>query len=124
MNFCDAMELLKSGKKVTRNDWKDGLYFVMEEGKVNSYQPVVEHYQYTEDIMVSDGWMAESSTEAQPFCNIIQNLQMGERAWMSDWKAEFYISLDPASGLILHKMSQFSFHPTFFDFQATDWIEV
>ena len=124
MKFCEAMDLLKAGKKVTRHDWRDGLYFIMEEGNVSSYQPVVEHYQYTEDIMVSDGWMTEGTEEAKAFCAIIPELQMGKRAWMSDWKHEFYISLDPASGLILHKMSQFAFHPSFADFQADDWIEV
>lgn len=124
MNFCDAMDLLKAGKKVTRNDWRDGLYFVMEEGKVHSYQPVLEHYLYTEDIMVSDGWMVEGATEAKTFCEIIPDLQKGTRAWMSDWKPEFYIYLDPTDGLVLHKMSQFSFNPTFADFKANDWIEV
>ncbi len=124
MKFCEAMDLLKAGKKVTRNDWRDGLYFVMEEGKVNSYQPVVEHYLYTEDIMVSDGWMVEGVTESRPFCEIIQDLQKGMKAWMSDWKPEFYIQLDPTDGLVLHKMSHFTFNPSFVDFKADDWIEV
>jgi hypothetical protein len=124
MNFCDAMDLLKAGKKLTRNDWRDGLYFVMEAGKVSSYQPVVEHYLYTEDIMVSDGWMVEGAKESQPFCNIIPDLQKGAKAWMADWKPEFYIYLDHKDGLIIHKMSLFSFNPSFVDFQANDWVEV
>lgn len=124
MNFCDAMDLLKAGKKVTRNDWRDGLYFVMEDGKVSSYQPVLEHYLYSEDIMVSEGWVVEGAPQADTFCKIIPDLQMGAKAWMCDWKPEFYIYLDPKDGLILHKMSKFSFTPSFEDFKANDWIEV
>ncbi len=124
MNFCDAMDLLKSGKKVTRKDWKYGLYFILEDGKVHSYQPVLEHYLCTEDIMISDGWMVDGTAEPKKFCDIIPDLQKGAKAWMSDWKPEFYIYLDSASGLILHKMSLFSFTPCFSDFKADDWIEL
>lgn len=124
MNFCEAMELLKAGKKVTRDDWRDGLYFVLEEGKVNSYQPVLEHYLYTEDIMISDDWMVDGASDPKTFCEIIPDLQKGSRAWMSQWKPEFYIHLDPADGLVLHKMALFSFNPTFADFKAEDWVEL
>lgn len=124
MNFTDAMELLASGKKVTRNDWRDGLYFVMEDGHVLSFQPVVEHYLYTEDIMVSDGWITEGVTEARKFSEIIPDIKNGSRAWMSDWQPDFYISLDKTDGLVIHKMSKFDYHPSFDDFNADDWIEV
>jgi hypothetical protein len=124
MKFCEAMDLLKAGKKVTRNDWKDGLYFILEEGKVHSYQPVVEHYAYNEDIMVSENWMVDGATESKSFCEIIPDLQNGSKAWMSDWKPEFFIYLDPQSGLVLHRMSQFPFNPSFEDFKANDWIEL
>jgi hypothetical protein len=124
MNFCDAMELLKSGKKVTRMDWKDDLYFVMEQGKVLSYQPVIEQYQYTEDIMVSEGWIVEDEEDEKLFCEIIPYLQQIKKAWMKTWDTNFYIYLDPEYGLILHKMCVFSFHPCFEDFKSEDWIEL
>ena len=123
MNFCEAMEMLKSGKKVTRTEWHNGLYFVMEEGNVHSYQPTFERYLYTEDIMISQDWMVQGDPEPKDFCEIIPDLQKGLKAWMSNWNPEFYIILDPNDGLVLHKMSRFSFNPTFNDFLAEDWIE-
>ncbi len=124
MNFTDAMDLLSAGKKVTRHDWKDGLYFVLEEGHVLSYQPILEPYSYNEDIMVSDGWMTEEAKESKKFSEIIPELQKGMRAWMSDWKSEFYIYLESGTRLVIHKMGKFDYYPSFEDFRAEDWIEV
>lgn len=130
MNFTDAMDLLTSGKKVTRHDWKDGLYFIFEDGHVTSYQPILEPYQYNEDIMISNGWITEDgwitvdTTESRKFSEIIPELKNGKRAWMIDWKEDFYIYFDPQHGLVIHKMSKFDYHPSFDDFQANDWIEL
>lgn len=124
MTFEEAMDLLSSGKKVTRFDWKDGLYFVLEEGHVASYQPVLEPYLYNEDIMVSDGWMVDGATESKKFSEIISDLELSAKAWMSDWKPEYYIYLDSGHGLVIHKMAKFDYHPSFNDFQANDWIEI
>ena len=124
MNFCEAMDALKSGKKVTRNDWKDGLYFVKEGEEVVSYQPIYDIYQYNETIMVSNGWMVEGETESKDFCQIISSLQDGKKAWMKDWDKEFYIYLDSDKKLVIHKMLIFLYHPSFDDFRANDWIEI
>lgn len=124
MNFCEAMELLKSGKKVTRKDWKDGLYFVMEDEKVITYQPIIEIYTYNEDIMVSDGWMVEGAEKPKKFCQIIQELQNGAKAWMNDWKSEFFIYLEGGGDLVIHKMGKLNYYPSFDDFKSEDWIEI
>lgn len=124
MNFCEAMDSLKAGNKVTREGWQDGLYFILESGKVNSYQPIIEKYLYTEDIMVSDGWISDRGNESKTFCELILDLQLGSKAWMTDWHPSFYIYLDKQDGLIIHKMINFNYHPSFDDFKANDWIEV
>lgn len=124
MTFSEAMELLKSGSKVSRLEWKDSIYFEMQGDIICSWQPVVEHYLYTEDIMISEGWMLDGFTEPQSFCAIIPYLQGGARAWMKNWDDDFFITLDPTSGLVLHKMSLCQFQPTFADFLAIDWVAI
>ncbi len=123
MTFSEAMELLKAGSKVTRNEWKNGLYFKMEKLIVKSYQPIIGHYQYTEDIMISDGWIADGETESKTFCEIIPELELGNKVRMKEWEQDYYIFMD-GSNIALHYMAQFSYHPCFADFQANDWIEV
>lgn len=124
MKFCEAMDLLKSGKRVTRDDWKDGLYFAMEGGKVNSYQPVAGHYQYNEDIMISDGWMIDDDMREFSFYEILPFLQNGSKAKMKDWK-EAFIYLEPSEKvLVIKSMDIFPFTPQFNDFVAQDWIEL
>ena len=63
MNFCEAMEALKNGAKVTRSVWKGSLYFMMQGDVVLSYQPRFLDYTYDESIMVSDGWFIEGDTQ-------------------------------------------------------------
>lgn len=123
MKFCEAMDVLKNGGKVTRSLWKGSLYFLMQGNKVISYQPRLINYIYDEDIMVSDGWLVEGDTKEYSFCNIIPFLNDGKRVHMVDWK-DSYLFFDNASGnLVLHMMESLPFVPGFDSFVATDWIE-
>ena len=123
MNFCEAMEALKNGAKVTRSVWKGSLYFMMQGDVVLSYQPRFLDYTYDESIMVSDGWFIEGETQPLTFCEIIPFLNDGKRAQMEEW-TDSYIFLDKTTGkLVLHMMDSFPFVPEFESFTATDWIE-
>ena len=124
MKFCDAMDLLKSGSKITREPWKQAIYFLMDGKIVNSYQPRISPYLYDEDIMVSDGWLVEGETDEFPFCEVVIYLQEGLKAMLKDWK-DMYIYLDrPTKSLVAHSMDVFPFTPDFESFIATDWIEL
>ena len=124
MKFCEAMDLLSKGSKVTRMPWKDGIYFKYEEGQVNSYQPKLSQYIYDEDIMVSDSWLVEGIENPMSFCEIIPYLQKGIKAKMESWD-DGYIYYDQSSkGLLIQTMMVFQFLPDFASFVAEDWIEV
>jgi len=123
MNFCEAMDLLKNGAKVTRSVWKGSLFFSMEGEEVLAYQPRFLDYTYDESIMVSDGWQVEDESQEYTFCEIIPFLNDGKKARLAEWKDSF-IFLDRSSGkLVLHMMDSFPFVPEFESFMATDWIE-
>lgn len=123
MRFCEAMDALKAGNKVTRQIYADGLYFFMDGENVKSYQPVLKHYNYSEDIMVSDGWLANDDTSTEySFCEIIPLLQSGSRAHLKSWR-DAYIYLDTSDHmLVIHSMDTFPFMPQFNDFAAEDWV--
>lgn len=124
MKFCEAMDLLKSGEKVTREPWKEGVYFKMDGEYVKSFQPRLIPYIYNEDIMVSDGWLVDDKPEEYKFCDIISMLQQGSKAKLKDWR-EMFIYLDYATkALVCHSMDAFPFTPQFADFVAQDWIEL
>lgn len=124
MKFSEAMEKLKSGAKVTRHPWSEGVYFKMDGNDVKSFQPKLLPYIYNEDIMVSDGWLIEGKVEEMNFCDIIPYLQKGGKAKMRDWK-EMFIYLDQSiKSLVVNSMDVFPFTPQFDDFVAQDWVEI
>ena len=124
MKFCEAMDRLKEGAKVTRQPWVEGVYFLMDGSDVKSYQPKLAHFIYNEDIMVSDGWLVDGVEGEFKFCDIIGYLQQGARARLNEWK-EAFIYLDPIDKvLVINSMEIFPFTPQFSDFVAQDWIEL
>ncbi len=124
MKFCEAMDKLKSGSKVTREPWKEGVYFKMDGADVKSYQPKLMAYIYNEDIMISGGWLVDDNPEEYKFCDIIEMLQKGSKAKLKDW-TESFIYLDFATkSLVCHSMDAFPFNPQFSDFMAQDWMEI
>ncbi len=124
MKFCEAMEALKNGSKVTREAWGKDIYFVMDDKDVKAYRPKLSAYLYNEDIMVSEGWMVGTEQEEFKFCDIIPCLRDGYEAKMKDW-TNMFIYLDQSTkSLVLHSMDIYQFSPQFEDFLATDWIDL
>jgi len=124
MKFCEAMELLKTGSKVTRLPWKDGIYFQIEDEDVKSFQPRLSPFLYNEDIMVSEGWFVEGIENELNFCDIILFLLKGARARMKDW-TDTYIFLDNnTKSMMIQSMIIFPFTPDFESFVAEDWVVV
>ena len=124
MKFNEAMEAMQNGAKVTRKPWFKSAYFVMEGKDVKSYQPVLKVFQYSEDIMVSDGWIVSGVEGELKFYDLIPYLQKGLSAHLKDWK-EAYIKYDPANKyLVLFSMDVFPYIPDFEAFTSEDWITV
>ena len=122
MKFNEAMEALKEGKKVTRQQWLGSMYFLLDDNDVKSYQPKLSVYNYNEDIMVSDGWEVEGEEGTFFFYDIIDFLNKGKKAKLSDWD-NMYIHYDAnAKYLTLYAMDVFPYQPDFAAFLATDWI--
>lgn len=124
MKFCEAMEKLKDGAKVTRLPWKDGVYFIMDGSDVKSFQPRLTTFVYNEDIMVSDGWIISGVADEMKFCDIISYLKNGGRARRADWKNAYIYFDRPSKTLVYFSMETFPYIPDFESFIAEDWIEL
>ena len=121
MNFSEAMDKLKEGAKVTRETWKQQLYFKMINGVVKSFFPRVAPYVYDENIMVSNEWYIAGKEYC--FSEITHSLAVGGRAYRKDWDEGNYITYDKEhGGLAFHSIEMFEFSPTFDSFLAIDWI--
>src|SRR5260221_11291283 len=124
MKFCEAIYSLMQGYKVTREPWKQGVYFLMRDLEVKSYQPKLSVYSYNEDIMISGGWLIDGIEEEHMFCEIIGYLQQGSKARLKEW-CDMFIYLDQGTkSLVCKSMDVFPFTPQFNDFCAQDWIEL
>ncbi len=121
MKFCEAMEKLKTGSKVSRHPWKDGVYFSIVNNQVKSFQPKLAPFIYNEEIMVSTGWFIDDQEKEYSFCDIIMPLIQGAKARFKEWNTDF-IYLDKATkALVIHSMDEFPFIPDFESFVAQDW---
>lgn len=124
MKFKEAMEAMQAGSKVTRRPWFKSAYFLLDGTDVKSYQPELKVFQYTEDIMISDGWQVIGEEGEFKFYDIIPYLQKGLMAKLKDWK-EAYIKYDPANKyLVLFNMAVFPYVPDFEAFTSEDWMVV
>lgn len=122
MRFNEAMEQLKSGKKVSRETWGKKIYFLMQGSDVKCFFPSLSVYVYDESIMISDNWLIVGDKEKYTFPDIILRLQQGAKARLEHWIDE-YIYLDrDTKELTVHRMEARAFTPDFEAFSAEDWM--
>lgn len=124
MKFSEAMEAMQKGAKVTRLPYIKNIYFLLDGNKVKSFHPEIKVFSYTENIMISDGWIVIGEPGEFKFYDIIPFLQKGMIAKLKEW-IDSYIEYDHSNKcLILFAMEEFSYIPDFESFIAEDWIIV
>lgn len=124
MNFNEAMEKLKEGKKISRNIWKDTLYYQLKGSEIKTYQNKLDVFIYDEDIMLSNGWLLIGDTKEYSFVDLLPLLYKGAKATHKEWeKSYFYLELVTKT-LIISTIYEQSFVPDFMSFLADDWIEL
>lgn len=124
MDFKSAVEAMKNGKKVTRQQWAGSIYFIVKNNHVYSFQPVTEAFRYTEDIMLSEGWLTNGEDTVLSFVDLIPYLMKGFKAWRKDWVQKYIIYSSNDRMLVQKGMQEISYNPSFDAFLANDWKEV
>lgn len=124
MNFNEAMEKLKQGKKVTRST-DDKSYFIMKDNKLEYRSRSTNYYLYSQDIMISEDWYFDNDDKTDyEFSEIIPFLLKGFKFKLKGWQ-DAYIYYDLSTQLILLiTMVICDYIPCFADFIAEDWIEI
>ena len=122
MKFCEAMDELKKGLKVTRQAWIGTNYFLIDEIIVKAYQNQFSYYAYDEDIMISDGWLIDNDVNEYNFCDIIPFLKNGSKAKMKRWENTFIYYDNTDKCLVKSSIQESTFIPVFSDFESQDWI--
>lgn len=124
MNFRDAINELKIGKKIARKSWSEDLYFSIENGTVMTHQPRIYPYLYDDSIMISTDWLIDGMKGEYSFCEIIPFLITGSKARLKE-STENYIYYDQTDKmLIIRMMEVFPHRPEFDDFLANDWVVI
>lgn len=133
MNFKEAMELMKEGKKVGRSKWKKEFFFSLNGPLIKSYRESMSEFVYSEDIMISEGWViSEDNNHTEKFnymkeyCfyEIMPFLLEGFLAKPKEWTEDF-IFFQPNDKMLVRKsMEQYAFVPLFGDFISEDWMVI
>ena len=126
MNFAEAVNKLNENCVITRRAWNKEIFFALESNNVVCYRPVLKHYQYTSDIINSDGWIIEGDEEKKEykFYEIIPLLKKGENAKLNEksWNNSYiYYDMHETKRLILHTIEKTEYMPEFEAFIASDW---
>ena len=122
MDFSEAMDKVKEGFKVSREPWRNEIYFSIKQGMFDSYKSYINYYAYSEDIMVSEDWLIEGDEKEYRFCEIIPFLQKGCKARLSNWNDKFIYLDKSEKRLVISFKERFDFTPAFDDFLAEDWV--
>lgn len=122
MKFSEALEELKQGKKISREDWPNNFLLILD-NEIKCFAPMVDIYQYNSEIILSNEWMIIgdlTETEYQ-FSDIIPFLIKGHKAKIKDW-SDFHIYYESSDHLLLIcSMFETNYLPIFDDFISNDW---
>lgn len=133
MNFSEALEAMKQGKRASRRDWDksfEGCFVSMEniENKPNLefFVPSVSLYTFDLSIALSEDWIVKTAHEVIKNVNfpaLIEYLSAGAIAYLPGWDhRRDWIKLDHDKKNILLNTYFLRHIPIQYDsFIATDW---
>ncbi len=120
MDFKEAVEKLEEGKKIRRREWKDeSLHIFMDKCYREEYFP----FNYTVDIMISQGWIIIGEEDTFCFSDIIKPLMEGNKVKLEEWPNDCFLEVYKGTKeLFMRKISEVDFIPTFECFTSDDWM--
>lgn len=124
MNFKEAIEELKKGKKIRRKMWKDDIFIFIEDENIKSFFRENRPFHYDIDIITSDTWVIHDDKEEKQFefTEAIDLLLQNKSIRLIGWPQTTYIKMEnDRKDFYISRMEQFSYVPTFQDFISIDW---
>ena len=126
MNLHDAVEALKSGKKIRLKGWGTKSYLKMEDdiSEVNLYSEESHHFDYQSTILLTDDWevLYNDDNSKYSFTEMIDKLREGKKCRRESWEPYTYIMFDKNNREIIKKrMSIIPFILNFDSFVSNEW---
>ncbi len=131
MDFQEAIEEMKNGKKISRSKWGNEIFFKLDGFAIKSYRESICEFVYSEDIMISEGWVISEDNKdtvefnymnEYSFYEIISFLKEGYLAKPKEWNDAFIFFHPEDKMLVKNSMHEYVFVPLFGDFVAQDWV--
>jgi hypothetical protein len=126
MNFEQAIEELKKGKKIRRIGWEEKNYLMVDEedNETKNYYLSIKPYEYDQTIILSNDWVNARNptlTHIMKWTEAIEALKLGACLKQKDWDTG-YITLDKSIPDIVYCYYETCpFSPTYTCFVANDW---
>lgn len=126
MNFSEASKELLSGQSIRRKAWNDKIHLKIIEipyGRVQGFREESVPFKYDNNIITSDDWVVLGDEDIQiPFSVAIEKLKKRFKLKLPRWPSQTYIEVNEhGDDLIMHRICEFEYVPTFECFCATDW---
>lgn len=124
MNFKEAFQELKNGKRLTRTGWEQKNFLRMDDnGEIQNFIIHMEPYLYDQSIILSEGWIIKDGNPDQkmPFLSALEAIKVGSSIALPEWDG-MWVTLDKStSQMILNSYRNEPFMPTFTCFMLNDW---
>lgn len=128
MNFSEANEELRFGKKIRRKAWEKSMFIQKNpENQVMGFRQETVGFHYELDIMSSVDWIIMTTTgdilaTDVTFDSMIVSLTKGLRATLPEWPENCFIEASASKKEIyMRKICEYAFIPTFECFTSNDW---
>lgn len=126
MNFKDAIEQAKLGKKIKRPEWGVDIHLTIINDQVKAFRREAVAYSYEIDTLLKYKWVIydEFTPSEMNFFEALAVLKQGKKIRMvGGMDDDSYIAMDnDGKTLYGSVVSSFNFSPTFQCFTSDDWI--
>jgi len=128
MNFKEAYEHLKEGKKIRRRSWPASIYLkrsqaliLGEDDQYKCFRQECVPYNIDLSIIDSNEWMILGESKLLSFSEIIEPLMQGKNVRLNNWPDSCFLEMDKSKDVFLRRIVEFDFKPSFSCFASTDW---
>ena len=129
MNFKEAVEYLKIGKKVRISFWEKNIYLQMGErdggsfieNTIMSFRQEAIPYSYDLSILTSDDWMVVGGDgENISFAEAMENIRNKKMVRLSTWPDSTFL-VEDSNQLCMKRLCEHPFNPCYNDFISDQW---
>lgn len=123
MEFKEALEKLKEGKKIRRKEWEETLHIKIDpvDDKIKGFRQERVPLIYDMDILTSTEWTVIDDNEVVDFATAAIRLKQRKKVRFKDWQEDTYLEWVNDYNFCMMQIMPYAFLPSFYDVTQTDW---